>query len=131
MTSSVLAASVNTHPVVIRRLLATLSRAGIVVTGKGSQAGSRLQRLPSEITLGEVFRITMPASSATLYPHGPNKRCLIGHNIEGVLITILGSARAAFEEALGNYTLADVLARVAEGADEIPKPISSKATASA
>ncbi len=125
MTSSMLACSVNTNPVVIRRLLATLARAGLVTTGKGGASGSRLQRPPSEITLDEVFRVTAPAA-ISLHPQGPDERCHIGQNIEAVLTEILGSARSAFEEALAGYTLADVLRQIADSEKEIPRTVRLK-----
>ena len=40
-TSAFLAASVNTNPVIIRRLLLVLQRAKLVETGKGAGSGSR------------------------------------------------------------------------------------------
>ena len=56
VTSSLLASSVNTNPVVIRRLLLTLQRAKLVETRKGFGQGSRLTRSPAKIGLDEVFR---------------------------------------------------------------------------
>src|SRR5690242_16563382 len=41
-TSAFLAASVNTNPVIIRRLLLALQKAKLVDTSKGAGAGSRL-----------------------------------------------------------------------------------------
>ena len=56
VTSARLAASVNTNPVIIRRLLLSLQKARLVETRKGAGAGSRLSRSPGRINLGEVYR---------------------------------------------------------------------------
>ena len=51
VTSAMLAASVNTNPVIIRRLLLSLQRARLVETRKGAGYGSRLSRSPGRINL--------------------------------------------------------------------------------
>ena len=56
VTSSLLAGSVNTNPVIIRRLLLSLKRARLIDTRKGAGAGSRLSRSPQRINLAEIYR---------------------------------------------------------------------------
>ena len=56
VTSAFLAGSVNTNPVIIRRLLLSLQRAKLVDTCKGAGSGSRLNRSPGRINLAEVYR---------------------------------------------------------------------------
>jgi len=56
VTSSCLAGSVNTNPVIIRRLLLSLKRARLIDTRKGVGAGSRLTRAPQRINLAEIYR---------------------------------------------------------------------------
>ena len=56
VTSAMLAGSVNTNPVIIRRLLLSLQRARLVETRKGAGSGSRLSRSPGRINLAEVYR---------------------------------------------------------------------------
>lgn len=54
-TSEQLAACLPTHPVVIRRLLAALHRAGLVATVRGHGGGSQLARDPASISLYDVY----------------------------------------------------------------------------
>ena len=56
VTSAFLAASVNTNPVVIRRLLLALQDGRLIETRKGAGFGSRLSRSPARINLGEIFQ---------------------------------------------------------------------------
>jgi DNA-binding IscR family transcriptional regulator len=53
--SEKIACSVNTNPVVIRRLLGQLSQADLVESQTGAAGGTRLARCPKEITLAEVY----------------------------------------------------------------------------
>src|SRR5207237_9899216 len=56
VTAFTLARSVNTNPVIIRRLLLALQRAKLVETRKGAGAGSRLCRSPARINLRDAHR---------------------------------------------------------------------------
>ena len=53
-TSTSLAARMDTNPVVLRRIIADLSKAGIVSTRRGAGGGVSLASDPEEITLGQV-----------------------------------------------------------------------------
>src|SRR5436190_18868614 len=52
LTSAVISRSTNTNPVVVRRLLCSLSKAGLVQTQKGPRGGARISRGADAITLG-------------------------------------------------------------------------------
>ena len=117
--SHLLAGSVNTNPVIIRRLLTRLRHAGLVTTQKGSGGGATLAAVPEKIALDVVYRAIEPGESFALHPHQPNLRCPVGAGIERVLTEIFASAQSALESALARRTLADVLAAMAE---EAPPP---------
>lgn len=53
-TSTSLAARMDTNPVVLRRIIADLSKAGLVTTRRGAGGGVSLANDPEEITLGQV-----------------------------------------------------------------------------
>jgi hypothetical protein len=57
LKSEQVAESVNTNPVVIRRMLCELAEAGLVVSQTGSLGGSRLANDPAETTLLDVYRL--------------------------------------------------------------------------
>ena len=54
--SAVLASSIPTNPVVVRRVTAMLAKAGLIATRPGASGGSWLLRRPEEIRLDEVLR---------------------------------------------------------------------------
>ena len=112
LTSSFLASSVNTNPVVIRRLLLALQRAKIVETRKGAGSGSRLNRAPEQIDLAEVLRAVDEDQPFTMPRGKPNKACPVGQCIQTALQKVFASAEGALERELGQTTLGDILEMV-------------------
>ncbi len=55
-TSHALATALATNPVVIRRLLSALSRAGLVTSAKGPSGGTHLAKSAKQITLRDIYR---------------------------------------------------------------------------
>ena len=53
--SADIAAHAGTNPVVVRRVLGSLRKAGLLVSESGHAGGGRLARAPQEITLGGVY----------------------------------------------------------------------------
>ena len=118
VTSGLLARSVNTNPVVIRRLLLALQAAGLIETRKGAGFGSRLSRLPNRINLAEVYRAVEPDEPFALHSQQPNQACPVGHCIQAALERVFVSAEAALERELRRTTLADILKTVKAGCEQ-------------
>ena len=114
VTSALLAGSVNTNPVVIRRLLLLLQTAGFIETRKGAGAGSRLRRVPGRITLAEVYQAVETDEPFASHTNRPNKACPVGHCIQAALEKVFASAKAALEQELAKTSLADILESVQE-----------------
>jgi len=112
VTSATLAGSINTNPVIIRRLLLALQKAGLVDTCRGAGSGSRLSRSPKRINLAEIYRSVEDCESFATPSKKPNTDCPVGHCILEELDNIFTSAQAAMERDLAKTTLADVIARV-------------------
>lgn len=110
ITSEYIAGSVNTNPVVIRRILGSLARSGFVVTQEGKSGGSRLNRSPKEINLLEVFRAVESDGFFALHSQLPNAQCVIGSHIQAALSGTLDEAQRALEDVLEKTSLEQVLA---------------------
>ena len=110
LTSQALSLSVNTNPVVIRRLLADLRAAGLVRTQRGQGGGSVLACAPTEISLCAVYRaaVGVPTLFAG-HPNPPAKGCPVGREILNVLDDVAERARAAVIREYSAITLADVV----------------------
>ena len=112
VTSSFLAGSVNTNPVVIRRLLLALQRAKLVETGKGAGSGSRLSRAPGRINLAEIYRAVEDCEPFASPSRKPNTDCPVGYCIQAELEKVFCSAQQALEQDLAKTTLAALIDKV-------------------
>jgi Rrf2 family protein len=111
--SSMLARTVNTNPVVIRRLLLDLHKAGLVATLRGSAGGAKLSRKPQQIRLGEIHRAVEERRFFGTHPQKPSRACPVGCRIEAVLREIFTRASRALERELDTITLAWVMRELA------------------
>ena len=109
LTSGFIASSVNTHPVVIRRLLGQLRKARLVSIQPGPGGGSRLARSPKTLHLREIYRAVENGTLLSLHRSRPNSLCPVGRHIESVIGNVLADAEQAFEGALGKLTLEDLV----------------------
>jgi Rrf2 family protein len=111
LTSEMIASSVDTNPVVIRRTMASLREYGLVKSKSGAHGGWRLLRAPNQIVLRDVYRSLGEDDVLSIHSH-PSKYCPVGKNIKGVLQNVFNEAQTELEKSLGNYTVADILAGV-------------------
>jgi Rrf2 family protein len=114
--SEQIAVSVNTNPVVIRRMLCELAEDKLVVSQTGSTGGSRLGREPGEITLLDVYRAVECAGGFTLHQKSPSDQCPVGGRIGAVLEDVRGEVDSAIEQVLARITIEDVVLRLKPGA---------------
>ena len=112
LKSDKVAESVNTNPVVIRRILCELAEAGLVVSQTGSLGGSRLATNPAETTLLDVYEALECGSVFSLHRQQPSQDCPVGVNIETVLGNVFQEVDAAVEQVLQKITINDVVQRL-------------------
>lgn len=109
ITSDFLASSVNVNPVVIRRLLQQLKKAGIINVKRGS-GGAYIEKPLDEITLLDVYNAVECIDNGNLFHfhENPNSRCPVGRNIHSVLDRRLDSIQQAMEREMNSVTLQDI-----------------------
>jgi Rrf2 family protein len=112
LKSEQVAESVNTNPVVIRRMLCELAQAKLVVSQTGALGGSKLARKPDAITLLDVYRAIEYRGVFSLHRQPPSRRCPVGVNIETVLGNVLEEVDSAVEQVLAEITIADLVGRL-------------------
>jgi len=109
LSSKYIAGSVNTNPVVIRRMLGLLSKAGLVTTQLGVEGGSALARPPEQITLLQLYHLVEHGQLFSLHPNQPNSHCPCGRTIQPVLTSLFQKAEQAMAAVLADATIADVV----------------------
>lgn len=109
-TSEWIAESVNTNPVVIRRVIGKLRDAELVQVRRGV-GGATLQKPLEEITLFDVYRAVDVVDEGELFQmhDKPNPNCPVGANIEAVLELILLRAQEAMESVLHEITMEELV----------------------
>lgn len=112
VTSGYLARSVNTNPVVIRRLLSNLQDAGLVVSQVGASGGTSLTKLPKDMRVSEIYKSVECGKIFSLHPKTPNQDCPVGKNIEAVLCRLQREIDKSVEEKLHQYTLRDLIEEI-------------------
>src|ERR1041385_8574889 len=105
LKSEQVAESVNTNPVVIRRMLLDLAQAGLVVSQTGSLGGSRLATDPAKTTLLDVYQALECGGVFSLHRQPPSRDCPIGVNIEKALGEVVQEGDSAVERVLKNITI--------------------------
>ncbi|UOR04681.1 Rrf2 family transcriptional regulator [Hymenobacter aerilatus] len=114
VSSEVVAKSVGTHPVVVRRLLGDLRRAGLVRTQLGTGGGALLNQPLERITLLDVLH-AMLEPEADLFAvnnTNPNAGCDVGRVISDSLDDLLGPAKKAMQAALAAVPLTEVIRQI-------------------
>lgn len=109
-SSKMLAGSVNTNPVVIRRMLSMLNNAGLIISKPGPTGGAMLSKNSDEITLDQVYR-AVNENDKLFHTHynSPSNDCPIGANIQATLKNVLSKAEKLVEDYFATITLREVM----------------------
>ena len=109
VTSDFLAGSIRTNPVVVRRILGQLKKAGLIESSQGV-AGITIPKPLDQITFYDVYTAVEPVEEGDLFRFhdSPNPDCPVGRNIHTLLDGKLREIQDAMEEKMRQYTLADL-----------------------
>ncbi|MGN0478253.1 MAG: Rrf2 family transcriptional regulator, partial [Hominenteromicrobium sp.] len=108
VTSGFIAGSVNTNPVVIRRILGQLKEAGLIRVEAGV-GGAFLEKAPGDITLLDIFNAVECVDGPLFHFHeAPNPKCPVGGSIHAVLDDTLADIQRTLEHKLAQTTLLDL-----------------------
>ena len=109
ITSDFLAGSINTNPVIIRKILTQLKNAGLITVARGTGGISPTRPL-KEISCYDVYQAIEPVENGDLFNFhsSPNPQCPVGKNIHALLDDKLKTIQLAMENEMKKYTLDDL-----------------------
>jgi Rrf2 family protein len=114
-TSEWIAGSVNTNPVIIRKVLGKLKKAGFINVRPGT-GGAYLEKNLEDIDLLQVYKAVEVVEEGKLFNFHdePNPNCPIGANIKTTLEGTLLKAELAMQNVLANVTLKQLVEDLSE-----------------
>ncbi|KGP85014.1 Rrf2 family transcriptional regulator [Paenibacillus sp. UMB7766-LJ446] len=112
-TGDFIAQSVNTNPVIIRRIMSKLKQARLIEVRPGV-GGASLLKDPADITLLDVYRALEVVEDGALFNFHkhPNPNCPVGSMIEQTLRAELIEAQTAMEQRLNRVTIQQMMDQV-------------------
>ena len=115
ITSDFLAESINTNPVIIRKILTQLKNAGLITVARGT-GGITPTRPLREITFYDVYEAIEPLENGDLFNFhaSPNPNCPVGRNIHTLLDDKLKAIPLAMENEMRKYTVDDLRSGIRE-----------------
>lgn len=108
ITSDSIAESVNTNPVVIRRMCGLLKKGGIL-TSRAGISGATLLKSPADITLLNIYLAVQSKSEWFAIHDHPNHHCPIGSKIHPTLNNAFSTIQQSMEKELAQITLQDIM----------------------
>src|SRR3954454_18480788 len=113
--SQTLAASVNTNPVVIRRLLMALRRAGLIETLTGKYGGAVLRKKPREISLADIYDAVEPRPVIPVNERKVFRKCPVSCRMKSIMSGVAESTEDAVRKHLRGITLSQVVGKFRPG----------------
>ncbi len=109
VTSARLAGSVNTSSSFVRRVLAKLSKAGLVETATGKNGSCWLARRPRDVSLLEIYQAVEAPKAFAIHNYAAHRPCPVSCNIKSALERVLHRTQTSMEASLDKISLAEVI----------------------
>lgn len=106
--SAVVAQSVHTNPVVIRRLMTELEKAALVRSVAGRSGGFELSRDAASISLADVYFAVEDESVFRMHKIDPMSKCPVAVQLGNILSAPLRAAECALHSSLAKTSIRDV-----------------------
>ena len=108
LTSENISGSIETSPVMVRKLMGELRKAGLIETKHGTP-DPKLAKPTDRISLLDVYLAVKKDKPLFEIDHKTNPQCIVGGNIQGTLKEYYSQAEVAAKAKLNNIKLSDVI----------------------
>lgn len=110
ITSDFLSTSINVNPVIIRKILSSLKKSGLLHVQRGT-GGTSIAKPLDQITLFDIYQSVECIENGELFHfhENPNSNCPVGKNIHNILDDKLVRVQKAMENELSSITLQNII----------------------
>lgn len=113
ITSDFIASSANCNPVLVRKELSILKKAGLVNTIEGKNGGASLAIPASEIYLDKLYKIVYENQELFgINKNTPNPNCTVGRNINLLMADINADAEQVLLKTLHGFTIQNLIDKI-------------------
>lgn len=112
LNSEQLAHSIDTNPVVVRRLLSQLSKSGLVKTSRGKTGGVTLLKDMQNITLKDIYEALEIHDPITPHNKSPQKDCPVSCSIHSIMTHVSQEAHKSLTKYLESKKLSDLVKKI-------------------
>ncbi|NYT68898.1 Rrf2 family transcriptional regulator [Pusillimonas noertemannii] len=114
MTSDALAQCLGTNPVVVRRTMAYLRKAGLVTSDRGHAGGWRIKADLSAVTLLQLHEALGEPAVFAMGHRNESPGCLVEQSVNAALENAFADAEALLLARFSEITLADLASDFAQ-----------------
>ena len=104
-----LAKSVNANPSFVRRILAKLSKAGLVHATTGRNGACSLGQKAQQITLLDIYNAVEAPHAFSIHHYAEQKQCAVSCQIKTSMQKVLDKTQRSFETTLRHVRLKTVI----------------------
>lgn len=114
LNSESLAKSLDTNPAFIRKIMAKLSRAGLIQTKRGKAGGVSLLKNPKDISLRDIYLASNERANAANIKK-PSSQCPVSCSAQAILLKLSSKLEAAHLLILGRIKLSHLTKDIKNG----------------
>lgn len=122
-TSRELAESVQANPTFVRKTVARLAKAGLLIATRGVTGTCTLAKPPEQISLLEIYKAIEAAPVFSLHSYPANGSCAVSVNIKDSMQDVLKKTAAGVEEQLASMNLRGLLDNVLAAEKKAATPV--------
>jgi Rrf2 family protein len=112
MSSEELSKSLCTNPSFVRKLVVSLSNAGLVQSQRGKTGGVQLSKPPAEISLSEIYTAISERNVIELPQKDPYLGCPVSKSIGIIMEDVSNKMETSILDSLSKINLSEILTQI-------------------
>jgi Rrf2 family protein len=112
VNAEMIARSLKTNPVVVRRILKSLENKGLVEVRQGRNGGVALKKRPADITLDDIYKAVEGPEGLFALRRNGNPRCAVNNSMKSLLTPVFAATSEAVEKTLKHTTLEQLTEKI-------------------